>query len=157
LQVGFFLTEIQSNPTMPQPLSKMTDPYDDTSNTDDPGSRQRHWQPSTFTWGAPAGYSQGSTHGNPSQTAQLGGATQQREFQRGVRQLNPEQYADQDDDLFTQHQSSWDQVEDPFTQPQSHLTRDQFQSLSGLGNETSQVSLLASIAEGRARFLGICE
>jgi hypothetical protein len=36
--------------------------------------------------------------------------------------------------------------------PQQHLTRDQFQSLSGLGNETSQVSSLASITEGGASF-----
>ncbi|KAJ0417363.1 hypothetical protein BJY00DRAFT_315986 [Aspergillus carlsbadensis] len=37
-----------------------------------------------------------------------------------------------------ERRGSWDQVEDQFSQPQSHLTRDQFQSLSGLGNETSQ-------------------
>ncbi|CEL01345.1 hypothetical protein ASPCAL00930 [Aspergillus calidoustus] len=41
-----------------------------------------------------------------------------------------------------QERGSWDQVEEPFNvssgPPQQHLTRDQFQSLSGLGNETSQ-------------------
>jgi hypothetical protein len=143
----------------------MTDPYDDTSNTDNPGSTQRGGRHATFSWGAPGGNSQDGGGSQfvtltPEQASQLAASGHGREqgarweINRGGRSLN----TDQDDDPFTQHhQSSWDQVDEPFTQPQTHLTRDQFQSLSGLGNETSQVSLLESIAEGRARFLDIFE
>jgi hypothetical protein len=147
---------------MPQPLSKMTDPYDNTSNTDNPGSTQRGGRHATFSWGAPTGNSQGgggSQYVTLTQEQAASGNVPWREqgasweINRGGHSLN----TDQDDDPFSQRQSSWDQVDEPFTQPQTHLTRDQFQSLSGLGNETSQVSLVTSIAEGRARFLDSCE